>query len=85
MLGLALGNVVVGTRHGVIGELLEETGNPAFDPAAPDSAVAALQAGLALQRAGKGRENRAHALSRWGVDVIAGRYADLYAGALAGD
>ena len=64
------GKVVVGPDCGNVGEILKETGNPVFDPQDPDSAVEAVKRGLKLAAKGKGAQNRAYAIDRWGSRKI---------------
>jgi hypothetical protein len=78
-LGMTFGRVVVGPDSWDIGELLRATGNPVFDPAAPETAAGALKRGFELAGAGEtGRANRDLALSRWSVGQCASDYAALF-------
>ena len=74
-LGMTFGKVVVGPDTLNVGELLRDTGNPAFDPARPDTAAAAVEQGFVLAQDGHtGANNRKIALSRWDVNECAARY-----------
>lgn len=78
VLGFTFGRVVVGPDHGNVGEILRETGNPTYDAGRPESAVAALVAGLRMAREGAGERNRRTALEQWDPAAIAARHAALY-------
>jgi glycosyltransferase involved in cell wall biosynthesis len=78
-LGMTFGRVVVGPDSWDVGALLKETGNPVFDPDAPDTSVAAVEQGLALAKRGEiGAANRAKALAEWTPHQCAARYRQFY-------
>ncbi len=60
-LGFTFGKVVIGPGYGVIGEMLEETGNPVYDPADLDSVAQAIRTGLNLSAENHGKNNRRYA------------------------
>lgn len=78
-LAMTFSRVVVGPDTLNVGELLRETGNPAFDPARPETAVAAVEKGFRLAEGGHaGAENRRIALSQWDVKQCAARYLSFF-------
>jgi len=60
-LGFTFGKVVIGPGYGVIGETLEETGNPVYDPYDLDSVARAIRKGLELSDKNQGKINRSYA------------------------
>lgn len=60
-LGFTFGKVVTGPSYGVIGEILNETGNPVFDPFDLKSVSEAIEKGFELSEAGHGIKNKEHA------------------------
>ena len=70
--------VCVGPDDGNVGEILRQTGNPVFDPADIASVCAAIREGFALDRRGKGAENRAYARARWNPQAVAAQTVALY-------
>lgn len=77
-LGFHFGKVVVGPDRGNVGEILQETGNPVFDPDDPVSVVEALKKGLELAERGKGDENARYAQQNWNLDLFAEAHDKLY-------
>lgn len=78
-LGMTFGRVVVGPDSWDVGALLKETGNPVFDPDAPETAVAAVERGLALARKGDlGAANRTTAINDWTSRHCAELYRQFY-------
>jgi glycosyltransferase involved in cell wall biosynthesis len=78
-LGMTFGRVVVGPDSWDVGALLRETGNPVFDPDAPDTSVAAVERGLALAKRGElGTANRRKALTEWTAQHCAAQYRQFY-------
>lgn len=57
-LGFTFGKVVIGPGYGVIGETLNKTGNPVFDPADLKSVSEAITAGFELSKSGHGIKNK---------------------------
>ena len=76
--GFTFGLVVVGKDSADIGEILNETGNPVFEPGNGASICNAVRGALQLTGNGHGAVNQALALKEWGVDKIAAQYLDLY-------
>ena len=60
-LGFTFGKVVIGPGYGVIGETLNKTGNPVFDPADLNSVSEAIAAGFNLAESGHGIKNKEYA------------------------
>lgn len=60
-LGFTFGKVVIGPDYGVIGEVLNETGNPVFDPGDLKSVSTAIQKGFELAENGHGIKNKEYA------------------------
>lgn len=77
-LGFLMGNVVVGPKVGNVGEILEETGNPTFDPDDPDSLFKAVDKALLLNKDCKGRENRLYAEQNFATKIIARKLDSIY-------
>ena len=77
-LAFHFGKVVVGPKRGNVGEILEETGNPVFDPDDPDDVVRALRLGFELAAHGKGVENARYAREHWNFSTIADLHDRLY-------
>ncbi|MCG2590429.1 hypothetical protein [Rhodohalobacter sulfatireducens] len=74
-LGFTFGKVVTGPGYGVIGETLNKTGNPVFDPVDLNSVSDAISAGFELAEAGHGIKNKEYANHhmQWGdigVDTL---------------
>jgi len=78
ILGFTFGKVVVGPDVGNIGEILNETGNPTFDPNDHKSASRALGIGLKRVREGLGEKNQDIALKNWNLSIIAKQHITLY-------
>lgn len=78
ILAFTFGKVVVGTNFGVIGEILNETGNPTFDPNNINSVINAVLKGKKLAEQGKGKENRIYANTNWKWNKIAQQHVSLY-------
>jgi glycosyltransferase involved in cell wall biosynthesis len=78
-LGMTFGRVVVGPDAWDVGELLRATGNPAFDPDRPGTAVEAVERGFELARRGEvGAGARRLAMDHWRPEQCADMYIDLY-------
>lgn len=60
-LGFTFGKVVAGPCYGVIGEMLNNTGNPVFDPIDLNSVSEAIAAGFELAKEGYGIKNKEYA------------------------
>lgn len=70
--------VVIGPYTGNVGELLQETGNPAFDPNDTKSIVQALKQAKQLSEAGKGEENYQYARRFMNLKKVAAAYVEVY-------
>lgn len=81
-LGFLFGNVVVGPNIGNVGQILNETKNPVFDPKSPESLKVALNRAIQLHNQGKGEQNRDYALNNWSTDKISEKYYRCYKKAL---
>ena len=79
-LGFTFGRVVVGPNTGVVGEVLEETGNPVFDPDTPGSVGRALGEACMLSKKGKGGSNAEYARENMDWSDIADQYVRFYRG-----
>lgn len=77
-LGFTFGRVVMGRDGGDIGELLEATGNPTFDPKDEHSIARAVKEAFVLAEKGHGKENQHLALNEWGLDKVSTLYYQLY-------
>jgi beta-1,4-mannosyltransferase len=77
-LGFTFGKVVVGPATGVIGETLQQAGNPTFVPGNARSLAAALNEATELMERGKGRENQKLALEVWSWPRIAKQHVEFY-------
>ena len=82
-LGLTFGRVVVGPATGVVGEVLEATGNPTFNPDDSASAARALEAGYALARDGHGEANTRYAQTHLSWSQVAEMHVAFYQSLLA--
>lgn len=74
----AYSKVVVGTAAGNIGEVLQQTGNPVFDPKDPESLTKALDYGVLLAKQGHGHSNFEYAQKELSVQKTAGKYLDFF-------
>jgi glycosyltransferase involved in cell wall biosynthesis len=79
-LGFTFGRVVVGPNTGVVGEVLEETGNPVFDPGIPGSVGRALGEACVLSERGKGSSNAEYARKNMDWSNIAEQHVRFYRG-----
>ena len=70
-LGFTFGKVVSGPGYGVIGEVLNKTGNPVFDPANIDNVAKSIKDGLKLAAEGLGEKNREYASEKMSWDKVA--------------
>lgn len=73
-----MGKVVVGPSIGNIKEILEETGNPIFDPYVEESIRIAIQKGIYLSSQNKGFNNREYALHQLSTYTICEKIYKLY-------
>ena len=70
-LGFTFGKVVIGPDYGVIGEILNQTGNPVFDPTHLQSVSNAISKGCELAEGGHGIKNKEYANHHMNWDRIA--------------
>lgn len=59
------GKVVVGPNIGNVGRILNDTGNPSFDPKSTESIFQSLKQAKVLCLENKGAENRIYAMNNW--------------------
>lgn len=78
-LGFTFGRVVVGPSTGVVGEILEQTANPTFDPEDSRSLAEAMEKGYRLSRCGVGEANKVIASQAMNWTRIAEQHARFYA------
>lgn len=77
-LAFLMGKVFVGPDLGNVGWILNEMGNPTFNPNSVSSAVEAAIEGIELAAKGKGEWNRQYSLEHFSTDVVAKRLHDAY-------
>lgn len=77
-MGFFFGKPVVGPAIGNVGEILQATGNPVFDPDDTDSAANAIREAFALAAKAKGEKNRRYAETRWLPAVCARSIVQAY-------
>lgn len=77
-LGFTFGKVVAGPNYGVIGEVLNETGNPVFDPSDIHDVSGSIKRGLQFAEEGVGEENQRYALERMRWDQVADKTVQAY-------
>ncbi|RMG41201.1 MAG: glycosyltransferase [Methanobacteriota archaeon] len=78
IMGFTLGRCVIGPDTGVVGEILEETGNILYKAGDPRSLARALEYASHIDLIAKGRCNRNYALRHWGWDDVANRHLSLF-------
>lgn len=76
-LGCTFGLVVVGRKGSDIGEILEETGNPTFDPKSDSSLRDAITKAYELVKVNHGENNKRIAMEEWNVPKIALQYIEV--------
>ena len=77
-LGFHAGKVVVGPNIGNVREILEETGNPVFDPTDITSVTKAIQEGFRLKDTDLPQKNAYYAMENWNVSEIARKHIEVY-------
>jgi glycosyltransferase involved in cell wall biosynthesis len=77
-LGLTFGKIVVGTETGVIGEMLQNLGNPTFDPSAPDTLSNALERAADMIGGPITKKNRSYARENLDWSRIAEKHYQFY-------
>ncbi|MCK9181388.1 MAG: hypothetical protein M0P13_00720 [Fibrobacteraceae bacterium] len=80
-LGFYMGKVVVGPKEGNVGEILNATQNPTFDPKDLSTLPNAIFKGLALEKNGKGQENKEYSIKHFAskhiANILYGYYKEL--------
>ena len=76
--------VVAGPKTGNIGELLEETGNPTFDPDNKKEVQQALAQACQLSRQEQGEFNYSYAMKLMNTQKVGQEYAQIYKDAING-
>lgn len=77
-LGFTFGKVVVGPDYGVIGETLNKTGNPVFDPYNLNSVSSAIRLGFDSIESGLGEKNLNYAQEVMSWKVVAKKTVEAY-------
>jgi hypothetical protein len=77
-LGFTFGKVVIGPGTGNIGEILQQTGNPVFDPSDYNSIRDAMMKGMELARMGHGNKNRAWAEEHCSFKEVGKKHLAFY-------
>ena len=77
-LGFHAGKVVVGPNIGNVKEILEETGNPVFDPTDIPSVTKAIQESFRLKDTDLPQQNADYAMTNWNVSEIARKHIEVY-------
>lgn len=83
-LAFTFGRTVAGPDMGVIGELLQATGNPVYEARSEESLARALREGLAAAKDGQGLRNLAWAKTYMDWNAIATQHLDFYEELLRG-
>ena len=77
-LGFHAQKVVVGPNVGNVKEILEESGNPVFDPNDISSVTKAIQDGFRLKYTGLPQKNHDYAMKNWNSSIIARKHIEVY-------
>lgn len=77
-LGFTFGKVVIGPSSGNIGEILQETGNPVFDPRDKKSIGKAMEKAMVLSQNNHGEKNYEYAAKYWNLSTISKAHVDFY-------
>ena len=77
-LGFHAGKIVVGPNIGNVREILEETGNPVFDPNDIPSVTKAIQEGFRLKDTELPQQNADYAMTNWNVSDVARKHIEVY-------
>ncbi|ALO36440.1 hypothetical protein CMT41_18090 [Colwellia sp. MT41] len=77
-LGFSYGLVVVGPEIGNMKELLQETGNPTFNPLEPEIVSNAINQGFSLASRCKGAENLKFSNTSLNINEITKQHSSLY-------
>ena len=70
--------IVVGPDTGNMGELLNSTGNPTFNPDHKADIIRALKEARQLSAWGKGEMNYTYALENMNINKVGKQYAEVY-------
>ena len=70
--------IVVGCNHGNVGELLQKTGNPTFDPENRKDIIQALRNARQMAVYYKGESNYNYAKEHMSINVVGNAYAQTY-------
>ncbi len=76
-LGFTFGRAVVGPDEGVVGEVLQKTGNPVYEPSNPKSLAERLEEVIKL-KGQLAEQNKNYAQEQMNWKDIAAKHADLY-------
>ena len=77
-MGFYFGNIVVGPNVGNVGEILEETGNPIFEPEDERSIFAAVDKAIELSNSKKGESNKHYADIHFSTQVVCNKILNVY-------
>lgn len=77
-LGFTFGKVVIGPDYGVIGETLNKTGNPVFNPFNLNSVSEAIRLGFDSLESGLGEKNKKYAQKEMNWETVAKRTVESY-------
>lgn len=77
-LGFHAKKVVIGPNIGNVKEVLENTGNPVFDPNDISSVTKAIQEGFLLKDTDLPQKNYDYAMKNWNVSEIARKHVEVY-------
>ena len=78
-MGFYYGRPVLGPAVGDVGEILQEAGNPTFDPEDAPSVATALRRALAAVNGPLGAANRVKADAEWNMEKTLDRLEGVYA------
>lgn len=77
-MGFSFGKVVIGPKHGNIGEILAKIGNPNFTPNNTSSIANAMKEGYSLSKLGLGEENLKYVKENCDIYRLGEEYLNLY-------
>ena len=77
-LGFHAQKVVVGPNIGNVREILEETGNPVFNPNDISTVTKAIQEGFRLKDTDLSQKNHEYAMKNWNSSIIAQKHIEVY-------
>ena len=73
-----MGKIVVGPNVGNVGQILEQTGNPTFNPEDNNSIFAAINSAFSLYGQGKGIKNKEYAQENLTTEIISKKLYNIY-------